>query len=109
MSGYRALAPRMIGRQAQLRELNEHLDLARSGAGRVVFVVGEAGVGKTRLLREFARGTRAGASAPHSLVLILEDLHWSDQSSQGLLAHLARAIERDPVLVLASYRVDELH
>ena len=49
MSRTRALAPSMIGRSAQLRDLEQHLDLARAGAGRVVFVAGDAGVGKTRL------------------------------------------------------------
>jgi len=193
MSSVRALAPAMIGRQAQLRELEEYLEQTRGGAGRLVFLVGDAGVGKTRLLREFAGRVQADgvtlleghcyderpappygpfvdvlrafvrqrgpdsvaqvagawasslapllpelelpSSAPHptgdpqsekrrlfeaiarvfraiaqrGLVLVLEDLHWSDQSSQELLAYLARAVEHDPVLILASYRGDELH
>src|SRR5437868_10886727 len=59
MSGPRALAPRMIGRQAQLRALDEHLRVASSGAGRVVLLAGEAGVGKTCLLRTFLAQARA--------------------------------------------------
>src|SRR5205085_11779426 len=54
-----ALAPRMIGRHAQLQELDAHLQAARGGAGRVVFLAGEAGVGKTRLLRAFIERVRA--------------------------------------------------
>src|SRR6266508_6247961 len=63
MSRNRALAPSMIGRQDQLRELHEHLALAHGGAGRVVFVAGDAGVGKTRLLREFAGRVRSTEGA----------------------------------------------
>lgn len=44
-----------VARQAELARLGEFLDLALAGQGRVVFVTGEAGGGKTALLREFAR------------------------------------------------------
>jgi tetratricopeptide (TPR) repeat protein len=40
----------LIGRDRELKLLHEALDDARRGAGRVVEIVGEAGVGKTRLL-----------------------------------------------------------
>src|SRR5206468_3721014 len=59
MIGNRALAPRMVGRRAQLRDLEEYLQLVRDGAGQVVFVAGDAGVGKTRLIREFVDRARA--------------------------------------------------
>src|SRR5437016_5327839 len=48
----------MIGRQTELRELNEHLHLAGNGGGRIVFLAGDAGVGKTRLLRAFVNQVR---------------------------------------------------
>ncbi|HEX6359922.1 helix-turn-helix transcriptional regulator [Actinophytocola sp.] len=44
----------MIGRRAELRTLKGVLDDARSGRGGAVFVVGEAGIGKTRLAVEVA-------------------------------------------------------
>src|SRR5262245_34813239 len=63
MSSNRALAPNMIGRQAQLRELEAYFQLARAGAGQVVFLAGDAGVGKTRLVREFAIRARSSGQA----------------------------------------------
>jgi DNA-binding CsgD family transcriptional regulator/tetratricopeptide (TPR) repeat protein len=41
-------------------------------------------------------------------LLILEDLHWSDPASLDLLRDLARVLDRIGVLLLATYRVDEL-
>jgi class 3 adenylate cyclase len=42
-----------VGRQHELDALNQALELAGAGHGQVVAVVGEAGVGKSRLLYEF--------------------------------------------------------
>jgi len=44
-----------VARERELLLLNEHLDRAMQGHGRIVFVAGEAGRGKTSLLYEFAR------------------------------------------------------
>ena len=44
-----------VGRKAQLAALEEHLAAALEGDGRAVFVAGESGLGKTALLKEFAR------------------------------------------------------
>lgn len=44
-----------VARERELILLSEHLDRAMQGEGRVVFVSGEAGQGKTSLLYEFAR------------------------------------------------------
>ena len=50
--------PVFVARERELKQLDRFLDLALSGQGRVAFVTGEAGSGKTALLHEFAR--RAG-------------------------------------------------
>lgn len=42
-----------VGRTAELRELDRHLQAAREGRGGLVVVTGEAGVGKTRLIDDF--------------------------------------------------------
>src|SRR5262245_8800347 len=47
------------GRAAELRRLERRLEEARCGRGGVVGVVGEAGIGKTRTLEEFAETARA--------------------------------------------------
>jgi len=44
-----------VGREQELAKLNAFLDLALAGQGRVVFVTGEPGSGKTALLTEFGR------------------------------------------------------
>jgi DNA-binding NarL/FixJ family response regulator len=43
------------------------------------------------------------------VVLIIEDLHWADRSTRNFLTFLARTICRERMLVIGSYRPDELH
>ena len=45
----------LIGRDAELAVLREALAAARAGTGRLIEIVGEAGVGKTRLLEALQR------------------------------------------------------
>jgi class 3 adenylate cyclase/tetratricopeptide (TPR) repeat protein len=49
---------RFLGREDELRRLEERIARADEGAGQAVGVVGEAGVGKSRLVWEFTRSTR---------------------------------------------------
>ncbi len=42
------------------------------------------------------------------LVLLLDDLHWADPASLDLLRFLARSVAAMPLLILATYRADEL-
>lgn len=190
-----APAPTLVGRDRELARLRSLLDAAASGTRRVVFVSGEAGIGKTTLVEAFlaelagrddvriARGQcleRYGATEPYlpilealgrlgrapgrdellrvlkqyaptwlaqlpallddaaldavqrraqgttrermlrelieaidalaattPLVLVLEDLHWSDVETIDLLAMLGR--RRDParVLIVATHRPPE--
>jgi class 3 adenylate cyclase len=44
---------RFVGRHGELQQLGQALELARTGRGQVVAVVGEPGVGKSRLCWEF--------------------------------------------------------
>ncbi|MFI0417365.1 ATP-binding protein [Spongiactinospora sp. 9N601] len=43
------------------------------------------------------------------LVLTIEDVHWADRSSRDLIAFLSRNLRTAPVLVVLTYRSDELH
>jgi class 3 adenylate cyclase len=43
------------------------------------------------------------------LLLLLEDLHWSDASTRELLDYLTRRLRGMRILVLGTYRVDEMH
>ena len=187
--------PFLVGRQAVLADLQACLAQAQRGARQPLFVTGEAGIGKTTLVRQFldhpprraglgrtravhrAGGTRRGVSAAarspgppgastwrraagcrpapggadlarappmlvearevealqrqvqgasrdrmlreladaltlvttHTvLVLVLEDLQWSDAATVEWLAYLARRPERLRLLVLGTYRPSEV-
>jgi DNA-binding CsgD family transcriptional regulator/tetratricopeptide (TPR) repeat protein len=50
---------------------------------------------------------RLAAEAP--VVLEIEDLHWADRSTRDLLRFLARNLRQGPLLMVATFRTDELH
>jgi DNA-binding CsgD family transcriptional regulator/tetratricopeptide (TPR) repeat protein len=50
---------------------------------------------------------RLGEERP--TVLVVEDLHWADQSTRDLLAFLVRNLRHGRLLLLLTYRSDELH
>ena len=178
----RVTSSRLIGRSAELAELEAALADAAGGRPSLAFVAGESGVGKTRLLAELMRRARdngmlvlAGetvdlggegelpylplvaalrplaregdvaltepvrqAVAPllpglgtpgeggqarlfegllalldaigreQPVLLVIEDLHWADGSTRAALAFLARSLTDERVLVVGSYRSDEL-
>jgi DNA-binding CsgD family transcriptional regulator len=150
----------LLERGAELSTLAGRLDaVERSARGQVLLVRGEAGVGKTTLLRRFceergrsarvlwgacdplftpsplgpllmvaeefggelklvvergampyevARALARELSARAPTVFVLEDLHWADEATLDVLRLLARRVESVPVLVVGSYRDDEL-
>ncbi len=50
----------------------------------------------------------AALAGRQPLVLLLEDLHWADPASLDLLRVVARALAELPLLLLATYRADEV-
>ncbi len=122
-------------------DLLEQLGSLLAQRGRLVFVGGEAGVGKTSLVRTFAARTgeaRVGScenlAAPTPLgpfldvglepgdprsvaaralerggTLVLEDVHWADGASLDVLRVLGRRIEGSGLVVVATYRDDEVN
>jgi DNA-binding winged helix-turn-helix (wHTH) protein len=66
-----------------------------------------SGAPQARMLRELAEALEALA-AERPLVLVLEDLHWSDPSTVEALALLARRREAAQLLVVGTYRPVEL-
>lgn len=66
------------------------------------------GVQAAQLL-ELVLGLIGRLSAARPVMLVLEDLHWADQSTLELLAFLVRSLRDMPVLLVATYRSDELH
>ena len=146
----------LLERDQLLARLEDGFADARAGRGRLVLLAGEAGAGKTALLRRFCKphqpegvlwgacdplftprplgpfleiadglgGALAAAvndGGPHEVaaavvgacrlaptIVVLEDLHWADEASLDVLRLLARRVKSSSVLVLASYRDDEL-
>ena len=192
----RLTASRLVGRIGELAELEHALRDARAGRPAVVLLGGESGIGKTRLVSEFARRVsedgpdlalvlrgegveqREGElpyapllsalrplargqhpalgrlspasrselatllpaladgspvrsdgrdpgdqlrlfeavlelldliSAAEPVAFVLEDMHWADRSTRALTAHMARNLRAERVLLLLTYRTDELH
>jgi predicted ATPase len=50
-----------------------------------------------------------GLGARRPVLLLIEDLHWADRSTRAALTFLARSLGTERVLVVTSYRPDELH
>ena len=51
-----------MGRERELRLLEECFERVEEGQGQIVFLVGEAGIGKSRILREFERRVQGRAT-----------------------------------------------
>nr|WP_244236664.1 LuxR family transcriptional regulator [Micromonospora violae] len=64
-----------------------------------------ARVSDARRFRTYQLARRLiGVAARDGLVLVLDDLHWADASSTGLIAHLLRYPVRAPLLLVLVYR-----
>ena len=59
VSARRGLA-RFVGRQSELEQMQKALEQAKAGHGQIVAVMGEPGVGKSRLFHEFKLSAQAG-------------------------------------------------
>ena len=44
-----------------------------------------------------------------TVVLILEDVHWADSSTRTFISFLARSLRQERLMLLLTYRTDELH
>jgi DNA-binding CsgD family transcriptional regulator/tetratricopeptide (TPR) repeat protein len=146
----------LLERGPVLLELSRFLAEADKGHGRLVFVGGEAGIGKSWLVRRFAElirertslliGSCDPLSTPRPLgplldiadrlgpdeidlslskdrifrdvlasfpsnattVIAFEDVHWADEATLDLLRFLARRIDDRRVLLVATFRDDEV-
>ena len=94
----------LVGRDEELEWLRRHWQQARQGAGRLVLVVGERGMGKTRLAAEIAMVARGeGADVLYGeldgvrgpAVVVLDDVDRADDVPAASVAGL-------PVLVVAT-------
>ncbi|MEA2135585.1 MAG: hypothetical protein QOC68_3494, partial [Solirubrobacteraceae bacterium] len=145
---------RVLERDAELAHFERALSAATTGRGTLILVGGEAGAGKTALVREFERrvagslpvwrshceplsvpiplapirelALAAGVAAPdggdrltlaralrarvrdEAVVVLLEDLHWADAATLDVMRLIAAWVEQAPVVLVATYRDDEL-
>src|SRR3954454_5577628 len=94
------VCPTIVGRDSELGAVRAVLDRARSGVGEVALIVGEAGVGKSRLLRAMIDEARRGgyfimrgasyesdSSIPYAPLLDLVRL-FAESASPALVAHV---------------------
>ena len=89
-------SPVLVGRDAFLTLMESRLADAAAGAGRVLFVAGEAGIGKTRLLGSLTRRAQASSFALARAAAFPGDV----QSLGGLLLDLASDLVSAPEPVL---------
>lgn len=66
-----------------------------------------SGATHERMLREMGVALEV-LTADRPLVLILEDLHWSDYSTLDLISYLARPPQHASLMVIGTYRTPEL-
>ena len=62
-----------------------------------------------RRLFELLLGLLERLAARRPTILVVEDLHWADRSTRDLLAYLVRNLRHGRLLLLLTYRSDELH
>jgi WD40 repeat protein len=121
-----ALVP-LADREEEVAWLREAWSLARLGQGRILFLTGARGIGKTRVAAELAREVHAeggavryssfvGSSKPavahietilaatEPTLVVLDDLDAADTSVLVAIRSRVQGLESRPLLVLATYR-----
>lgn len=94
------LAAAAEGQEEELARILPELGQSRGGT------LGEDG---TARLFELTARLLERLAADRTVVLVLEDLHWADTSTRHLLAYLFRALRRGRLVVIATYRADDIH
>ncbi|MBL7258049.1 ATP-binding protein [Paractinoplanes lichenicola] len=84
--------PAFIGRGAELDMLTRRLDEVRQGTAKTVLIGGDAGIGKSRLLSEFAG--RARESGARVLAGVCEE-HFGDPMPYGPLLEILEVFGRE--------------
>ena len=113
----RALGARVISGECTeidaRRPFGPFMEIARA-ANRVAELpvappdAGTAGVDRYRLHSAFT-ALLADLARERPIVIVIEDLHWADEASFELFPHLARKLRDMPLLLIGTYRSDELH
>ncbi|MFI6120495.1 AAA family ATPase [Streptomyces sp. NPDC051064] len=101
-------------RRALPEELTEALAGQEGELARLLPELGEADRAPddehgTARLFELAARLLERVSATRTVVLVLEDLHWADASTRHLLAYLFRTLRSGRLVVIGTYRADDVH
>lgn len=84
-------------------------DLRRPGATVPPIGVSDDPAGRLARLFDAVLDLLGRLSTDQPLVLVLEDLHWADGSTRDLLRFLVRNMRSERLLVVATYRTDDVH
>ncbi|MET9295239.1 AAA family ATPase [Streptomyces sp. NPDC003077] len=95
------LAAAVAGQEGELARIFPELGETSSGAHDEEY-------GRARLF-ELTGRLLVRLAARRTLVVVIEDLHWADRSTRELFAYLLRALHDAHVLLVATYRSDDIH
>jgi DNA-binding CsgD family transcriptional regulator/tetratricopeptide (TPR) repeat protein len=108
-------ALRTLVRSARDAELERFLGPGRRELARLLPELASGDVapppptaGSTAQLFELVLGVLARLGQDRPLVLVVEDLHWADRTTLDLVAFLVRALHGTRVLLVLTYRSDEV-
>ncbi|WP_197429891.1 helix-turn-helix transcriptional regulator [Auraticoccus cholistanensis] len=111
-----ALVPvaQLLRRLIEAHGVEQVLEWAGAGAdtlGAVLPALGRARPADEDRLRLFEAITRVleQAAARQPLLVVVEDAHWADESTRQLLRFVTQSLRPAHVMVLISYRTDEVH
>ncbi|WP_449061070.1 ATP-binding protein [Planomonospora algeriensis] len=103
---YLPLADALRGVRGELRAA---LD-ARPVLGRLLPGGTDAGPeSASALTQQQLFGSVLGFLSAQPVLLILEDLHWADQSTRDLVVFLSRMLQGERVCLVGTYRTDDIH
>jgi DNA-binding SARP family transcriptional activator/tetratricopeptide (TPR) repeat protein len=88
----RTVTPTLVGRATELTALQDALSRARAGDPQCVVVAGEAGIGKTRLVSEFAAAAAIGAAHIERVTIQPHDV----ERPMGAFVDMVPALLRAP-------------
>jgi ATP/maltotriose-dependent transcriptional regulator MalT len=96
--------------------LDELTNAERAELGRLLPMVdappaqeSDAGAAGQVRLFEALLALLDGLSRVSPTLVVIEDLHWADRSTRSFVSFLARSLSQERVLVVGTYRTDELH
>ncbi len=83
-------------------------DAAFAGSAAALAITDSGAASEQSRIFEQVTSVLTSLAEQKPLLLILDDLHWVDDSSASLLFHLARRIENSPIQVIGTYRPEEV-